>query len=202
MRTKFFIFVFFGALLYVGVFSAFAQQKPVSACVGGVPSQCNDGKDNQKGNGIDYGFGKGEGDGKADRCGLDQDGDGKIEIEPDPACIVDGATEEFTDKPTGSTIIPCSDKCSFSDVFRLINNIITFFFTTILIPLFIVIIMWLGFKYITSQGTPNARAMVLKTFGNIVKGLVIILVAWLVVRTALGMIVNQEEFGDVFMFFE
>jgi hypothetical protein len=162
----------------------------------GVKShQCNDGIDNQIGDGNDYGYGVGKGDNKADHFGVDSlvDGktDGVIDIEPDPSCFSETATEEKGDDVV-STIIPCTDKCTFSDVFRLLNNIIKFFFTTLLIPIFITLIMYAGFQYITAQGNSGKVANLKKMLLNFLKGIILILCAWLIVRTIMTTLLNDN----------
>jgi hypothetical protein len=110
-----------------------------------------------------------DGDGKADRYGLDKQindgkdyglgvnkGDGILDLEPDPSCFSESATQEVADDVV-SSIIPCTDKCTLSDVFRLLNNIISFFFKTLLIPIFIIMLMYAGWQYLTAEGNPKRR---------------------------------------------
>lgn len=166
--------------------------------------QCHDNVDNQCGDTKDYGYGVGKGDAKADHYGVDvQKGDGKdyglgvnngdgiIDIEPDPSCFSETATVEKGDDVV-STIIPCTDKCGFSDVFRLLNNIIKFFFTTLLIPIFIFILMYAGFQYITAQGNPSKIADLKKMLLNFLKGILLILCSWLIVRTIMTTLLNDD----------
>lgn len=164
---------------------------------GGTVHQCNDGQDNQRGDGKDYGFGPGNGDRKADHRGVDSlgpnntPGDGILDMEPDPSCFSPTSTEEKGDDVV-SEIIPCTDKCTFGDVFRLLNNIIKFFFKTLLIPIFIIILMYAGFKYITAEGNPSKIANLKKILGNIFLGIVLMLCAWLIVRTIMTTLLNEE----------
>lgn len=157
--------------------------------------QCNDGIDNQKGDGKDYGYGVGNGDHKADHYGVDVlvDGktDGVMDIEPDPSCFSDSVTTEKGDDVV-STIIPCTDKCTFSDVFRLLNNVIKFFFKVLLIPIFVVLLMFAGFKYITAQGNSSKIADLKKMLLGVIKGVVLILCAWLIVRTIMNTLLNDN----------
>ena len=159
--------------------------------------QCNDGKDNQVGDGVNYGYGVSNGDHKADHLGVDVidpvtgKGDGVIDMEPDPSCFSPTSTEEKGDDVV-STIIPCTDKCTFTDVFRLLNNFLKFFITVLLIPLFIIIIMYAGFKYITAEGNPSKVANIKKMLWNILIGIIIVLCAWLIVRTIMTTLLNEE----------
>ncbi len=160
-------------------------------------TECDDGKDNQVGDGKNYGYGIGNGDHKADHYGVDTidpntgKGDGVIDMEPDPSCFSPNATTEKGDDVV-STIIPCTDKCTFTDVFRLLNNLLTFFITTLLIPIFITILMYAGFKYITAEGNPSKIANLKKIIGNVVLGIIIILCSWLIVRTIMNALLNDD----------
>lgn len=150
---------------------------------GSVNTQCCDGKDNQVGDGVDYGFGPGNGDGKADFYGLIGEKDGETIIYPaDPACITPKTELETSDLPPAGRLIPCTNKCSFPDIIKIINNVITFLITTVFLPLFVLIIIYAGYQYLTAQGNPSKVANVKKLLLNVVIGLVIILTAWLIVR--------------------
>lgn len=158
-------------------------------------NQCRDGVDNQIGDGKNYGYGIGNGDHKADHFGVDTlingKGDGIIDVEPDPACFSDSTTVEKGDDVV-SSIIPCTDKCTFSDVFRLLNNFFKFFFTALLIPIFIIIVMYAGYKYLMAGANGGAKADVKKMFGNIVKGIILMLCSWLIVHTIMTTLLNDD----------
>lgn len=160
------------------------------------PNQCKDGFDNQICDGKDYGYGVNKGDHKADHYGVDTvgpngKGDGVLDTEPDPSCFSEAATTETGDDVV-STIIPCTDKCTLTDVFRLLNNVITFFFKVILIPIFVVMLMYAGYQYLTAEGNPGKKANLKKMIGNFVKGILLILCAWLIVRTIMTTVLNDE----------
>ena len=146
--------------------------------------QCSDGIDNQIGDGKDYGLGVGKGDGKADYGGVYEQ-DGTMKYEPDPSCFSPTATKEVGDDVAKGSLVPCTDKCTFSDVFKLLNNILTFFIKTLLIPLFIIMIMYAGFKYIKAGASGSGKADLKKMFGNMILGIVLILCSWLIVHTIL-----------------
>lgn len=178
------IFIIVSTLLINSSFVAYGQSTPTS----GAPTQtvtttvkidqCHDGKDN-------------DGDGRADQYGVDADKDGVYEVEPDPSCFADTAEYETGDDVV-SSIIPCTDKCSFRDVFVLLNNIISFFFKQLLIPIFVIIIIFAGVKYITAEGNPSKIANLRKILWNIFKGLLLILCAWLIVRTIMNTLLSDD----------
>ncbi len=155
------------------------------------PDQCNDGIDNQVGDGKNYGYGIGAGDRKADRYGV-------VGMEPDPSCFATSVKVEkgddlaYNSDGTPASVIPCTDKCTFGDVFRLLNNIISFFFKVILIPLFIIILIYAGVKYITAEGNPAKIANLRKILWNITKGIILMLCSWLIVRTIMTTLLNEE----------
>ena len=164
-------------------------------CTTNSSDQCNDCKDNQVGDGVDYGFGVGNGDRKADRYGIDTDGDGVLDVEPDPSCFSLSATTEAGDSISHDKagkllgIIPCTDKCTFTDVFHLLNNVIKFFFKVILVPIILIGIVWAGISYFGAQFNAVKKVDVKAMFGHIIVGILLILCAWLIVYsllTALG----------------
>ncbi len=104
---------------------------------------------------------------------------------------------EYNDS-VSSQIIPCTDNCTVNDVFRLINNIIAFFFKVLLIPIFIALIMYVGFKYITAQGKPGQHAMLKNLVVHVVLGLILILSAWIIVR----IILTTVGYTDSLLFLE
>lgn len=134
--------------------------------------------------------------------GIDNDRDGKIDYygtttaEPDPACLT--AKSEETADSVNSKIIPCTDKCGLSDVFKLINNIITFIITTLLLPVIVLMIMYTGFQYLMARGNPGQHAKLLSLIKHIVGGLALILCAWLIVRV----IMTTLGYSEGLLFFE
>jgi hypothetical protein len=71
--------------------------------------------------------------------------------------------------------------CNFNDIFRLINNVITFFLKDLLLPFVIILISYSGWLFMTSGGNEEKRTKAKKIFKNIVYGIAMILCSWLVV---------------------
>jgi hypothetical protein len=159
-----------------------ANQVPEPA---GSFNECNDNIDN-------------DGDGKADHYGIDSNKDGVIDVEPDPACFALSAKLETADDVAQGSIIPCTNKCSTSDVFKLLNSIIRFAIKVLLVPLFVFLIMYMGYRYIMARGKPVNMARLKKAFGNIVIGILLIVCAWLLVSTFL----RAVGYTDRLYFFE
>lgn len=141
-------------------------------------AECTDGIDN-------------DGDAKADRYGVNNP-DGSTLYEPDPSCFSPSAKTEKKDDVAEGSLIPCTDKCTFSDVFRLINNAFLFFVQKLLLPIFLILIMWAGARYILAGANSGKKADLKKLFGNMVLGIVLMLCAWLIVRTILVLLGYTE----------
>jgi hypothetical protein len=153
---------------------------PVLVHAQGTASTCNDGFDN-------------DGDERADYRGAIIGGK---TLPPDPSCINKGSNEEA--EVTGTGIVPCQNKCDLNDVFRLINNVITFLVKVILFPVIIFMFIYTGFKYVTSQGNPGKAANLKSLIGHIIGGMIIILCAWLLVRTIMLVL----GYTDSLLFFD
>lgn len=129
--------------------------------------------------------------GKLAQCcdGIDNDGDGRVDFYPkgntpvDPKCLYNEDVEG--DTKTQSTIIPCVDKCNVESVFLLINNVIKFFFTDILIPLVVIMLVYVGFGYLTAGGDVGKKVKLVGLLKHIILGIVLILSAWLIVKIIL-----------------
>lgn len=140
-------------------------------------STCTDGIDN-------------DGDGRADYYGTDK-------MDPDPACF-SASAEEVADDVAEGSLVPCTNKCGLRDVFVLLNNVLKFVISKLLIPLFVVMIMFIGYQYLMAQGRPGMHAKLKKMLWHMVIGLVLILGAWLIVKTLLSSI----GYSDGLLFFD
>lgn len=168
------IIIFTGIFLCAPLYTSF-----VSAQNTKIVSTCNDGIDN-------------DGDGKIDYAGKYIDG--KF-YEPDPTCLRPNSNET-ADVPGGG-LVPCNNKCTFTDVFKLLNNVLTFLITVAIIPAFVVMLMYTGYQYLTSQGNSNMHTKLKSRAWKMFLGFVIILSAWLIVRTFLSFIGYEE--GALFL---
>jgi len=166
-----------GILFFVLVFGVFYNAPLVVAQK--AVATCNDGLDN-------------DGDKRADWAGATISGES---YPPDPSCINRDGTE--VPDATGTGIIPCHNKCDLNSVLALINNLIDFLITDVLLVIIIIMFIYAGFKYVTSQGNPGKTANLKGMIGHIVGGLVIILCAWLVVKTILVVL----GYKDALLFF-
>jgi len=78
-----------------------------------------------------------------------------------------------------------TDPCDFSMIMAMINKIITFLLFVLATPLFALIIIYVGWTYLSSGGDPGAKSKAKTILKNALFGYLIALVAWLVVKTIL-----------------
>lgn len=129
--------------------------------------------------------------------GADNDGDGRADwagatiggevYPPDPSCINKNSVEQADVVAQGS-LVPCTNKCDLASVFTLLNTFISFLIKVILFPVSILMFVYAGYQYITAQGNPAKTANVKKLVKHLVLGIIIILTAWVVVRSGLSLI--------------
>lgn len=85
-------------------------------------------------------------------------------------------------------LVPCGNpdqpQCTFSDVMKLISNLINYIFVLV-VPITAIVAMIIGFEFMTSGGKVELRAILKERFGKLVIGLLIVLAAWLIVATVL-----------------
>ena len=72
--------------------------------------------------------------------------------------------------------------CGFADLITLIGRVIEYIFILI-IPIAAIVFAYAGFLYLTSGGDPGKKTAAKKAMTNVVIGIVIVMAAWLVVRT-------------------
>ncbi len=97
--------------------------------------------------------------------------------------------------PGVGTLIPCGqegDTCTFKDIARLIQNVISFLAFYIAAPLATLAIMYAGFKYLTSMDKPGPREEAKKILQNVLIGFFFVLAAWLIVDTILDVLLKNN----------
>lgn len=75
--------------------------------------------------------------------------------------------------------------CDFEDVMALVNKFINFLLIKLATPIFAIIIMYVGFTYLTAGGDSGKISKVKGIFQNAILGYVLALAAWLIVKTIL-----------------
>jgi hypothetical protein len=97
---------------------------------------------------------------------------------------------------TNMGLIPCDgDDCTINSVMQLINNVMNFFFQSLLLPIFIVMVLYLGYSYLAAQGKPGQHAKLGSMAKHMVLGLVLMLCAWLIVKTILSILGYTDTLG-------
>lgn len=93
-------------------------------------------------------------------------------------------------------LVPCEDgtKCTACHLIQLANNVINWLIS-ILMVVFAILIMWAGFKLVTSGGNTSAKQDAKNTFTNAIIGLIIVLAAWILVDTMLRALLGNN--GDI-----
>ena len=79
-------------------------------------------------------------------------------------------------------LIPCTNSCNADDIFRLINNLVEFFIKVLVIPIFVIMIVYAGYKYIIALGNPSKVANLKSLFSNMLMGLVLVLCSFIIVK--------------------
>lgn len=85
-------------------------------------------------------------------------------------------------------LVPCTgsseDPCTFEKLLQLVNNVIKFFIY-LTIPIATIVFAYVGYTYLTSGGSSEARTKAKHAFKNVFIGLILVLGAWLIVATIL-----------------
>jgi len=91
-----------------------------------------------------------------------------------------------------SHIVQCDTDCGYNDLIGLIRNIIDFIIMIAVIAAPI-LFAWAGFLYVTAAGNTGKIQKAHTIFKDVLIGFMIILVAWLVVNTIVGTLLNTDE---------
>lgn len=75
--------------------------------------------------------------------------------------------------------------CDFNSLMTLINSVINFLLITLATPLFALILIYVGWLYLSSGGSSENVTKAKKILKNAFIGYVIALAAWLIVKTIL-----------------
>lgn len=93
---------------------------------------------------------------------------------------------EHTDPVSGKVISAAYENpCNFDALLGLINKVIAFLLITMATPLFALILIYVGWLYLSAQGSSENISKAKKIFKNAIIGYIIALAAWLIVKTIL-----------------
>jgi LysM repeat protein len=93
-----------------------------------------------------------------------------------------------------------TNPCNFNVVMSLINKVINFVLVTLATPLFALIMIYVGYLYLTASGNSENINLAKKILKNAVFGYIIALIAWLLVKTILTTLGFQA--GEEAQFFD
>ena len=98
-------------------------------------------------------------------------------------------TQTINGKTVTVTIVPekyeYANPCDFNSLMTLINNVINFLLITLATPLFALILIYVGWLYLSSGGSSENVTKAKKILKNAFIGYVIALAAWLIVKVIL-----------------
>lgn len=109
--------------------------------------------------------------------------------------VCTAATTTTTTSSDGAGLVPCTENCGFSDVFKLINNVIHFILFDMAIPIAAIMFAYAGFLLITSGGETSKRTKAKKIFTNVAIGLIIAVAAFLIIKTILSIVGYKSDWN-------
>lgn len=90
--------------------------------------------------------------------------------------------------------IPCNGPdCTFNSLIILVNNIIKFLMFKVAVPLAALGFMWMGGKLVINQDKEGARNEAKQGFGLIITGFLIMLGAYVLIKTILFTFITDEQ---------
>jgi hypothetical protein len=84
------------------------------------------------------------------------------------------------------SVIKDQNQCNFESLMKLINNVITFLLITMATPLFALILIYVGWLFLSDRGSSSNVTKAKTILFNALIGYVIALAAWLIVHTILS----------------
>lgn len=101
----------------------------------------------------------------------------------------------FGDQTPNPGLVNCgkenSDPCDFGDFMLLVDTIIKFILYKMVIPIAAIMFAYAGFELVSSGGSTEKRGIAKKIFTNTVIGLIIVVAAWLIIKTILSILGYQ-----------
>lgn len=98
-----------------------------------------------------------------------------------------------------SPLVPCDGvtvQCNFSKLLILATNILNFLLI-VSFPLAAIGFAWAGFLFLSSAGSESQVSKAKGIFTKILIGFLIILSAWLIVRTVTNVLLDPQDYTDL-----
>ncbi len=102
----------------------------------------------------------------------------------------------FAQTALSKPLVPCDGvNCSVCDLALLAQNLLNVG-VYILIAIAAIMFAWAGFEMLTSQGSSAKYGLAKRIFGNVMIGLIILLISWVVIDTVMKTFVKEDtRFG-------
>ena len=81
-----------------------------------------------------------------------------------------------------------TNPCGFNDFLTLINDVISFVFTNLVLPIAAIMFAYAGFELVTSGGSTEKKSKAKSIFTNVAKGLIVAAGTFLIVKTILSIV--------------
>jgi len=89
-------------------------------------------------------------------------------------------------------LVPCDNSvehpCDFNQFLKLINTVIDFIFTNLVLPIAAIMFAYAGFELVTSGGSTEKKSKAKSIFTNVAIGLIIAVAAFLIIKTILSIV--------------
>ena len=118
-------------------------------------------------------------------CTLSARNDGNAKI-TDTDVTFNGLVPNCNTGPIDPVTKNYANPCDFNMVMTIINKVITFLLITLATPLFALILVYVGWLYLSDMGSSENKTKAKKILKNALIGYVIALAAWLIVKTILS----------------
>jgi len=112
---------------------------------------------------------------------------------------VTAIVEKSTTQVSNTDLVSCTgeagDECGWCELMQMVDNIINWLFMFFTLAA-VMMVMYVGFKLVVSQGSSEAMGEAKSMMTNLVIGFVIFISAWLIVDTILKMTIDPvSNFG-------
>ncbi len=91
-----------------------------------------------------------------------------------------------------SGLVPCTDNCTFNDIFKLIGNIIEFLLLVVAVPLCALVITWQGIQLVLHPNEARFKTESKNVLWGAVLGLFLALASYLIVDTLLTTFTDES----------
>jgi type IV secretory pathway VirB2 component (pilin) len=92
-------------------------------------------------------------------------------------------------------LVPCGTSqgapCEFKDLAELFSRVMNFLLFTVMVPLAVLSIAFVGFQYLTAVGNPSKLAKAHDVLWDVLFGIFIALAAWLIINTIFSVLTGN-----------